>query len=111
MRRLIKSVVRDIAETIDECANGKEAVAAFERHGHEWVLMDIEMEEMDGLTATAKIIADNPDARVVIVSEHDDKQLREAAAGAGAIAFVAKENLLDVRALLASEAQKDFTEH
>lgn len=109
MRRLIKSMVRDIAEKIDECSNGKEAVAAFEMDKYDWVLMDIEMAEMDGLTATAKIIAANPDARVLIVTEHDDKHLREAAEAAGAIAFIAKENLLDIRALLTSEAQKDFT--
>ena len=111
MRRLIKSVVQDIAGTIDECANGKEAVAAFEYYQPDWVLMDIEMAEMDGLTATAKIIAANPNACVVIVTQHDSKYLREAAREAGAIAFIAKENLLDVRALLASATQEDITEH
>ena len=111
MRCLIKSVVHDIVETIDECSNGAEAVAAFAMHGHDWVLMDIEMAEMDGLTATAKIIAADPRARIVIVTEHDDKHLREAAVEAGAIAFIAKENLLDVRALLAPGARKDLTEH
>ena len=107
MSRLIKSMVCDIAKTIDECSNGKEAVAAFERHWHDWVVMDIEMAEMDGLTATAKIIAINPNARVIIVTQHDSKNLREAAIEVGAIGFITKENLLDVRALLASATQKD----
>lgn len=110
MRRLIRSVVSEIAETIDECSNGKEAVAAFESYRHDWVVMDIEMPEMDGLTATAKIIAIDPNARVIIVTQHDNKNLREDSIKAGAIAFIAKENLLDIRAVLSSVTPQDLSE-
>ncbi|HRH45959.1 MAG TPA: response regulator transcription factor [Pyrinomonadaceae bacterium] len=110
MRRLIRSVVSEIAETIDECSNGKEAVTAFERHRHDWVVMDIEMPEMDGLTATAKIIAIDPNARVIIVTQHDNKNLREDSIKAGAVAFIAKENLLDIRAVLSSVTPQDLNE-
>lgn len=110
MRRLIRSVVSEIAETIDECSNGKEAVTAFERHRHDWVVMDIEMPEMDGLTATAKIIAIDPNARVIIVTQHDNKNLREDSIKAGAVAFIAKENLLDIRVVLSSVTPQDLSE-
>lgn len=110
MRRLIRSVVSEIAETIDECSNGKEAVTAFERHRHDWVVMDIEMPEMDGLTATAKIIAIDPNARVIIVTQHDNKNLREDSIKAGAVAFIAKENLLDIRVVLSSVTPQDLNE-
>lgn len=110
MRRLIRSVVSEIAETIDECSNGKEAVTAFESYRHDWVVMDIEMPEMDGLTATAKIIAIDPNARVIIVTQHDNKNLREDSIKAGAVAFIAKENLLDIRVVLSSVTPQDLSE-
>jgi len=41
--------------------------------------MDIEMSRMDGITATKEILLSFPSARIVIVSKHDDEQIREAA--------------------------------
>lgn len=108
MRRLIRNMLGDLNASIEECSNGREAIAAFERQKPDWVLMDIEMAEMDGLTATAEILASDPAARIVIITQHDSKQLREAARKIGAIAFIAKENLISAYALLAS-AMKENT--
>lgn len=46
--------------------------------------MDIEMKRMDGITATRAIRHLFPEARIVIVSKHNDEQIREAARKAGA---------------------------
>jgi len=51
MRRLIGRVVSDMVSEIEECGDGSEAVAAYNRFLPDWVLMDIEMEQMDGITA------------------------------------------------------------
>ena len=83
-----------------ECNDGAEAVAAYERYRPDWVLMDIEMPEMDGLTATMRILAVDPRARVVILTQHDDANWRDAAGKAGARDFVAKENLFVLREVL-----------
>ena len=45
MRRLIKSVVKDLADNIHECSDGAEALAAYEKFFPEWILMDVEIEE------------------------------------------------------------------
>ena len=57
---------------------------------------------MDGLAATREIIAADPKAKIVIVSRHGDEPLRVAAREAGACGYVLKENLLDLRQLLAA---------
>ncbi len=102
MRRMIKSVVKGIPAEVYECSDGSEALAAYTRHHPDWVFMDIEMKEVDGITATRQIMTDFPDARVVIVSNHDSDDLRAAASEAGARAYVVKENLLEVRRLLSA---------
>lgn len=76
-----------------ECENGVEAVRLCREHHPEWVTMDIRMKEMDGITATRKIKSENPDARIIIVSNYDDADFRRDAAEAGAFAYVTKDDL------------------
>jgi CheY-like chemotaxis protein len=100
MRGLIKSVVADLAGDVCECSDGAGALSAYAERRPDWVLMDIRMKELDGISATRQIKAAFPDARIVIVTDYDDPKLREAARSAGAREYVLKENLLDVRRIL-----------
>lgn len=104
MRRLIKSVVADLAEGIAECSDGAEALAAYRQHSPDWVLMDVEMPVMDGIAATRQIIADFPHAKIVIVTKHEHEKLRATATEAGACAYVLKEDLFALRALIGGDA-------
>ena len=54
--------------------------------------------------ATRQLRAAHPEARVLIVTKHNDEALRAAAFVHGATGFVAKENLLELRALLSAAA-------
>ena len=100
MRRLLGRVVGELFTAVEECDDGADALAAYERHRPDWVFMDIEMSRTDGLTATQDIVRAFPEAKVVIVSKHDDEGLRAAARTAGARGYVLKENLIAVRELL-----------
>ena len=104
MRRLIKSVVLDLAEAVYECGDGCDAFEAYVQYRPDWVLMDIEMQRMDGLAATRQITAAYPHARICIVTSYHDANTRAAAHRAGACAYVLKEDLYDVRAVLAVPA-------
>jgi CheY-like chemotaxis protein len=102
MRELIKKVIGDLADNFCECSDGRDALAVYEKNRPTWVLMDIRMEHVDGLTATEQIMKAWPLARVLVVSSHTDEDLREAAHRAGAFGYVSKENLLEIRHWLAS---------
>src|SRR5262249_10254952 len=97
VRRMIGRVVGDLADDIRECADGAEALAAYRQFHPDWVLMDIEMGGVDGITATRQITTAFPDAKVIIVTGHGDEPLLVAAREAGACGYVLKENLLELR--------------
>ncbi len=100
VRALIKRLVGGLCEAIYECGDGAEALAAYEQFHPDWVLMDIRMQRLDGLAATRQIMAAHQDARVVIVTSHDDARLRETVCAAGACGYVLKEDLSALRLLL-----------
>lgn len=100
MRRMIRRLVADLADEISECGDGAQAYALYAAQRPDWVLMDIEMAGVNGITATRQIRADYPDANIVIVTNHDDELLREEARRAGACDYVLKEDLLELRRLL-----------
>ena len=104
IRRLIKSVVADATDVVCECSDGAQARRSYDEQQPDWVLMDLTMPEVDGITATRLIRTAYPRARVVIVTAHDSAALREAAAGAGAVGYVAKENLLELCDILSDPA-------
>jgi CheY-like chemotaxis protein len=100
MRRTIKSIVSDLVEDLYECEDGGQALALYAEHRPDCVLMDLRMNEMDGLEATRLIIASFPQARIVTVTDYDDAELREAALRAGARHYIRKRSLFDLRLLL-----------
>ena len=103
MRELIKMTLAGVAEIVGECSDGADALAAYERLRPDWILMDIEMKNVDGITATSQITTAYPEARIMIVTDYNDDSLQRAAFEAGASQYVVKENLLDILEIL-SEA-------
>jgi two-component system NarL family response regulator len=105
MRSFLASLISDLADEIHECADGVDAVACYSAKRPDWVLMDIDMPRMDGITATRQIRADFPAARIIIITVHDKPAMRQAAGAAGACAYVSKRNLLEVRQILEDRHQ------
>lgn len=100
MREMIKMTLADFADVVGECADGAEALAAYERLQPDWVLMDVGMKDVDGIAATKQIIAAYPKAHVMIVTDYNEGELRRAAYEAGASRYVVKEDLLSILEIL-----------
>lgn len=106
VRQLICGEVRDLAERLHESGDGADALALYRQFLPDWVLMDLEMKPVDGLTATRQITVQFPDAHICIVTSYDDEYLREAARAAGARGYVCKENLQLLRPLLMEVSER-----
>ncbi len=102
VRRLLRRVVLGSASVVWECSDGAEALAAYADLRPDIVLMDMRMSNMDGLAATRQIREFHPEARVVMVTDYDDEDLRNAASEAGACGYVLKQNLTELPGLIQS---------
>lgn len=100
MRRLIKSIVSDLADEIEECDDGWNVLSAYEKHLPEWVLMDVKMPRTDGITASRQILSHFPQAKICIVTECSDAKTRQAASDAGARDYVLKDDLINIRSVI-----------
>ena len=100
VRRMIRTLVEHNDNDFVEAADGSEAISAYELHRPDWILMDINMRPVDGLTAMRTILQKDPNARVIIVSQHQDARTRDTALEMGAQAFVGKSDLMQLQQLL-----------
>jgi len=91
-------------EEVIECYKGLEAIKAYRHHHPGIVLMDIEMSDIDGFKATRMLIKEFPEARIVIVSQYNDKAYYEEAESAGAIGYVTKDNLAPLKKYLLNDS-------
>jgi two-component system, chemotaxis family, chemotaxis protein CheY len=91
MRKMICGVAAEAGwEVVGEAANGLEAVALYDRLRPDLVTMDLVMPEMGGLEALRQIRAEDPNARVVVVTALDQKQALMDSIREGAIDFIVK---------------------
>jgi DNA-binding NarL/FixJ family response regulator len=81
----------DDVEVVGTAGDGSEAVALYDEHQPDVVLMDLSMPEVDGTEATRRIVSSNPDASVVILTSFSDREQILAALDAGAIGYLLKD--------------------
>jgi DNA-binding NarL/FixJ family response regulator len=77
-------------EVVGEAANGLEALARVAESAPDLVLMDLAMPVMDGLEATRRLKTGHPGVRVLILTQHDNREYVTPALHAGAAGYVLK---------------------
>jgi DNA-binding NarL/FixJ family response regulator len=87
--------MRDDVQVVASVGDGAAAVAAAVEHRPDVVLMDYRLPALDGIQATAQVVAALPDVAVVALTASADAAEREALIGAGAVACLNKDQELD----------------
>lgn len=81
----------DSFEVVAEGNDGSEVVELYEKHKPDVILMDINMPRVSGVEATEALLKDYPDAKVIILSIHDDGSYVTHALKTGALGYMLKE--------------------
>jgi two-component system invasion response regulator UvrY len=78
------------AAIVAEADSGETALAAFTAHRPDALVMDVTMPGLGGLGALERLLAHHPNARVLMLSAHDDAQIPLRALRAGATGYLSK---------------------
>jgi two-component system, NarL family, response regulator DegU len=78
-------------EVVAEGDDGCEVVNLYEEYKPDVVIMDINMPDTNGVDATRRLIDKYPEAKVIILSIHDDENYVTHALKTGAIGYLLKE--------------------
>jgi CheY-like chemotaxis protein len=91
IRNALRGVLEDAGiEVVGEAPDGTQGVAMAASLRPDVVLMDLRMPSSDGFEATAQIVSELPEVRVVVLSAYESEESAEAVRAAGAFAFLPK---------------------
>ncbi|MBI3193576.1 MAG: response regulator transcription factor [Ignavibacteriae bacterium] len=100
VRSMIRTLLHTTVDSFCECSDGSEALKSYEQYHPDWVLMDIMMKRVDGFQATKEILSEFPNAKIIMITQHNDPKLKQKAQTIGATEFVLKEHLLDIEHII-----------
>lgn len=91
MRTFLRLLLNDIGITkVYQMQNGMDAVEAYEEYKPDLILLDINMNKMNGVEALKRIRILNPDARVIMLTAVSTRDTIEETANAGATYYILK---------------------
>ncbi len=91
MRMNLKKILyRNGFEDFYEAKTGLEAINLVEKYNFDIILMDIDMPQMDGITALKSIIARHQYMKIIMVSAEGDENTMKLAILSGASDFILK---------------------
>ncbi len=93
--KAIRIALKDIIlngkhELVAEAADGAEAVEKFVDVKPDVLLLDLVLPKKDGLTALKEIMETNPNAKIIMITVLDNKQMIQDCISAGAQAYITK---------------------
>lgn len=89
-RRLMRQVLEELGHSVEEAADGAQALERYVLNRHDLVLLDMVMHGMYGLEVLKKLRELNPLVPVIIATADIQKSTREQVKEAGAAAMINK---------------------
>jgi DNA-binding NarL/FixJ family response regulator len=90
MLSLIKELLQPEFEVVATVRNGRDLLDAVKNFKPDVIIIDISMPGMSGIEATMRIVEEDPDARIILVSMYNHRSMLEEGISAGAKGYVYK---------------------
>ena len=91
IRLLLKDILSIGDHTVTgEAKDGAEAVEIFQQVNPDLLLLDLAMPKKDGLTVVREITAQNPTAKIILITASDDQKVIQQCLDSGASSFISK---------------------
>lgn len=109
--RLLLDTTADL-RVVSECSSGEEALQRFAETVPDVTVLDLSMDGMGGLETLSRLLAKWPDARVLVLSAHEDTSYPRRALAAGALGYLTKRSAADalIEAIRLVAVRKFFLE-
>lgn len=90
VRTLLRHTVGDHYNIVGEAVDGQEAIDKYKDLKPDLVILDLKMPKVNGLEALKKIIAFDPEVKIIVLTALGDQEFKNVALGAGAVDYVIK---------------------
>ena len=102
-REIMREVVQSLGHVmVGEAADGIEGIEKFKQLRPDVTLLDIEMPRMAGVETLKGILAEDPDAAIIMLTKVDDIAVVDECILAGARDYVVKDRLLQAAERIAA---------
>jgi two-component system, chemotaxis family, chemotaxis protein CheY len=89
-RKILRRILDEAGHTVEDAADGLSALERYALARPDVVLLDVTMNEMNGLEVLRQLRAMDPDARVVMATADAQSSTRTLSEAGGAVGFVLK---------------------
>lgn len=86
---ILINAIDDLA-VVGEAENGREAIDLYAELRPDVVLMDVQMPEMNGVEATRRILTQDPEAKILVLTTFDNDEYVFEGMRAGAVGYILK---------------------
>ena len=97
MIKIIEEIISITENSFVECTNVNEALSSYSNHLPDFVLLDIQINNMLGLDLLKRFHIEFPAAKIIIITDYDTPASRFAVTNEGALAFISKDNLFELK--------------
>ena len=91
----IRLVLKDILsigehEVVGEATDGAEAVDFYQKLSPQILLLDLAMPKKDGFTVVKEVMANDPNAKIILITASDDQKVIQQCLDNGASSYISK---------------------
>jgi len=105
-RTMIRNFLDLPGITFCECDSGDEALLHCREFKPNWIILAANLSGLDGFQTAEALRVEHPNARIFIVTNHNEPHFHKLSNSSGAVCLIYKENLMALHMMLSDELSR-----